>query len=213
MKKHHSIFLMLLLLLLCGGDSQSQVKNVKADFAEFLSEKPYMGSVKSILYLHGHKKFPSVSGTGSFSLGKVAGDNVTIALVCKLSSGDGFNFAIPGKQNNKSWSSSSNGGNFAIKENGNIAGKFRSASQEITWTGMLFTDRMMLDVKIKYLKKQDNITAGSIIATHLDLYRSVAKTTKSSGSKGCRTIVWENRSVFNLYTGGVDMIRVPVCHD
>ncbi|KGE13624.1 hypothetical protein [Sphingobacterium deserti] len=70
----------------------------------------------------------------------------------------------------------------------------------------------MLDIKLKYLTTQENITAGSIVSTHFDLSR-VSDASQTGNTNGCRTIVWENRNVFNLYSGGVDLIRVPVCHN
>lgn len=216
--KHHLTFIpiFLILLVFCTSDSRSQQQPAKKDFASSLSIGPYTGTAKSTLHLHGHKSLPSVTGTGSFSLSSKKANSSTIALVCKLKSGDGFSFAIPGTQNGMAWRASAKAGSFAIAQNGTMSGKYTSPTQEISWNGTLFDDRIMLNLKITYLKDQDKITKGSIIATQLDLYRSVTKSTKTQNSKnkkGCKTIVWETRSVFNLYSGGVDIIRVPVCHD
>ncbi|WP_196935713.1 hypothetical protein [Sphingobacterium hungaricum] len=202
--------LMYVLLFSCGKSNSSEEMNSKDDFASFMSGEAYLGSAKSILYLHGYEAFPSVSGKGSFSVSNVSGDNITVALICELSGGDGFSFGISGKQTGRNWSATFDTGTFVIQENGSMSGTIQTDDQEISWTGHLFDDRVMLDVKLKYMKQQGNITEGSIISTHLDLFRS---SESEQVANGCSTIVWENRAVFNLYSGGVDMMRVPVCHD
>jgi len=205
--------MLLWLLFSCGKSESGEEGSTTEDFVTMMSDRAYMGSAKSILYLHGYEAFPSVVGEGTFNVGSVSGDSVTLALVCELSSGDGFSFGIPGKQAGREWSASFDTGSFAIQENGVMSGKMQTGEQEISWDGQLFDDRVMLDVKLKYIKQQGSITEGSIIATHLDLSRAGAEVNPGTGVSGCRNIVWETRSVFNLYSGGVDIIRVPVCHN
>lgn len=199
----------LLLLFSCGKGNEE--RTTTDDFVARMSDKAYLGSAKSTLYLHGYEAFPSVPGKGSFSLSSVLGDSVTLALICELTSGDGFSFGMPGKQSDIAWSAKFDSGSFAIQENGIMSGSIQAGDQEVSWDGQLFTDRIMLDVKLKYLKQQGSITAGSIVVTHLDLSHS--RGDANEDANGCRTIVWENRSVFNIYNGGVDIMRVPVCHD
>lgn len=210
MKNCKRLYLFLLVLLVSCGKGNEE-RTTTDDFVARMSDKAYLGSAKSTLYLHGYEAFPSVAGKGSFSVSNVSGDSVTLALICELTSGDGFSFGIPGKQSGKAWSANFDSGSFAIKENGTMSGSIQTEDQEISWDGRLFADRIMLDVKLNYVKQQGNITAGSIVATHLDLSRSGGDA--GQGANGCRTIVWENRSVFNIYNGGVDIMRVPVCHD
>ncbi|MCL7987127.1 hypothetical protein M8998_04130 [Sphingobacterium sp. lm-10] len=180
------------------------------DFASRVSTEAYLGTAKSTLHLHGYETFPSVEGEGSFNITNVSGDSVMVALICRLSTGDGFSFGIPGKQSGKAWSASFDTGNLVIQENGGMSGLMQTDKQEISWDGILLTNKMVLDVKIKYLKQEGNITEGSIINTHLDLARSGHEGVTTNN--GCRVIVWETRSVFNIYSGGVDILRVPVCH-
>ncbi|RYZ90399.1 MAG: hypothetical protein EOO68_24605, partial [Moraxellaceae bacterium] len=161
----------LLFLISCRSDATSQQQQ-HSNFTKSLASRPYTGTAKSVLHLHGHKSLPSVKGTGSFSLASSKGTSATIALICKLDSGDGFSFAMPGTQQGNAWTAVAKAGTFAIAQNGAMTGKYTNATQEISWKGRLFDDRIMLDVKITYLKTQDKITKGSIIATHLDLYRT-----------------------------------------
>ena len=200
----------LVLLASCGKNDVAEDVN-KDDFISRMAGEPYVGSAKSTLHLHGYETLPSANGTGSFHVSHTAGDSVTLALICNLSGGDGFNFGIPGKQSGAAWSADFSNGGFAIDPRGAISGLTQREDQELSWNGHLFDDRLMLDVRIKYLKQEGSITAGSIIHTHLDLVRS--RGDNSATPNGCSIVVWETRPVFNLYGGGVDLIQVPVCRE
>ncbi|KGE13623.1 hypothetical protein [Sphingobacterium deserti] len=118
MNTYTNIYLFLFLSFFsCGKGNDAQDKERKDEFITFMSDKPYLGSAKSRLYLHGYEGLPSVEGTGSLSIANVSGDSVTLALICELSSGDGFRFGLPGKQLGKQWTAVSSTGTFAIREN------------------------------------------------------------------------------------------------
>lgn len=85
------------------------------------------------------------------------------------------------------------------------------SGKEITWDGRLFDDKLILDIKIKYLESENGIVVGSILNTHLDLVNQTAGNPNNNGS-GCKAIVWQSRPVFNIYSGGIDLMSVPVCH-
>ncbi|PVH25231.1 hypothetical protein [Sphingobacterium corticibacter] len=196
-------------LISCGKESDDAIS--KDDFVSRTSKEAYTGTAKSVMHLHGYETFPSVAGTGTFNVIQTKGDSVTLALTCNLSSGDGFSFGMPGIQLGNSWSATFQNGGFAIDNQGDVSGAMQTTQQEISWDGRLFDDKILLDVKIKYLQQDRNITAGTIINTHLDLIRADAPA--SENINGCKVIVWETRAVLNLYSYGSDLLRVPVCHD
>jgi len=86
----------------------------------------------------------------------------------------------------------------------------KAGNKQISWDGRLFDDKLMLDVKIKYLAAEGEVPKDSVLDTHFELSRSAGQQ-GNGGQQDC-TIVWESRPVFNLYSGGVDLIYVPVCH-
>ncbi|MDR7130785.1 hypothetical protein J2X69_003142 [Algoriphagus sp. 4150] len=214
MKNYSTVFLYLILaclFLACAENTDAEDPVLQEDFASRMEGEAYLGSAKSTLFLHGYEKLPSVDGEGSFSLAEVAGDSVTLALVVELTTGDGFTLGIPGIQIGSAWKASLAGGEFAIRDNGEMSGSVITTTQEISWDGHLFADKIFLDVRSKYLIQEDNITEGSIFLTHLELYRS--STQGGSSGNDCKNIVWQNRAVFNIHSGGVDMMSVPVCTD
>lgn len=180
-------------------------------FNSKMNGKAYLGKTKSTLYLGGYESLPAVEGLGSFNIDKISGDSSTLALVVELNSGDGFTFGIPGKQDDMSWQTNFPNGSCLIKANGEIDAKMITAGKEITWDGHLFDDKLMLDIRIKYLENENEITAGSILATRLELASEGSGESTGNGN-GCKNIVWESRAIFNIYSGGVDLINVPVCH-
>lgn len=204
------ILLMSTRLVSCGKSESDEGSRDSDDFIGRISGEAYLGAAKSRLYLGGYDGLPSVEGQGSFSLGKIAGDSATIVLTVTLSTADGFSLGIPGKQNGKAWKATFENGAFRILANGEMSGSLETNGQEISWEGRLFDDRLMLDVRMKYLEQQDNITAGSILHTHLDLKRFVESAETTAG--GCKSIVWQNRAIPNLFSGGVDIMSVPVCN-
>lgn len=181
------------------------------DFNGKMDGVAYVGKTTSRLYLHGYDALPSVDGRGSFSIDKINGDSSTIALVVELGTGEGFTFGVPGKQQGLSWQAAFADASLLIKANGEVDGKMVSAGKEITWDGHLFDDKLLLDIRIKYLASEGDIPESSILATRLDLVNPASSEPGSTGS-GCEVIVWQTRPVFNIYGGGVDLISVPVCH-
>ena len=204
------LLLTLWLLLSCGKETDSQAEGEGNDFISRMKNEAYLGEAKSTLYVGGTDALPSLSGTSSLSVDKILGDSVTVALVVNLPDGDGFSLGIPGKQLRKSWSANLEGGSFSIKENGSMVGKVSATDKEFTWDGYLSEDSAMLTVRIKYLTADGSIPAASILTTKMTLKRSQSGNPGNAG--GCTNVVWETRSVFNLYSGGVDLIRIPVCH-
>lgn len=195
-------------LLSCGKDTANDAD--RNDFISAMKDEAYLGDAKSTLYVEGSDALPSLSGASSLSVDKIRGDSVTVALLVNLPDGDGFTLGIPGKQQGKNWSATFEGGTFSIKENGSMEGKVTAGDKEFTWVGYLSDDSAILTMRMKYLAADGNIPASSILTTEMTLNRSGSDATRSAN--GCANVVWETRPVFNLYSGGVDLIRVPVCH-
>lgn len=203
------LLLALCLHLNCGKDTANDGDADRNDFISAMKDEAYLGDAKSTLYVGGSDALPSLSGTSSLSVDKIRGDSVTVALIVNLPDGDGFTLGIPGKQQGKNWSATFESGTFSIKENGAMKGKVAAGDKEFTWDGYLSDDSAILTVRMKYLIADDNIPASSILTTEMTLNRSKSDT--SGNTNGCNHVVWETRAVFNLYSGGVDLLRVPVC--
>lgn len=204
-----ALVLPLLFTTIACGKSQDS-GSYQLTFNERMNRQAYLGSTESTMYLHGYDRLAPVKGKGSFSIDKIKGDSSTLVLVMELSGQEGFSFAIPGKQTGRSWRFTAKSGELSVADNGEVNGSLTASAKEITWKGRLFDDKMMLDVKIKYLKSGGGVPAESILNTHFELLRSGSQQ-GGNGQQGC-TIVWESRPVFNVYEGGVDLIYVPVCH-
>ncbi len=201
---------LLLLALGCGKSTFNDGDKDRNDFISTMQNEAYLGDAKSTLYVGGSDALPSLSGTSSLSVGNIRGDSVTVALIVHLAGGDGFTLGIPGKQHGKNWDATSKGGTFSIKENGTMKGKVSDGDKEFTWDGYLSDDSALLTIRIKYLKADANIPASSILTTVMTLNRASSNTAGNANT--CSNVVWETRPVFNLYSGGVDLIRVPVCY-
>ncbi|MGH2622350.1 MAG: hypothetical protein ACRDE7_01670 [Sphingobacterium sp.] len=204
------LLLALFLLLNCGKDTANDGEAHRKDFISAMKDEAYLGDAKSTLYVGGIDALPSLSGTSSLSVDKIRGDSVTVALIVNLPDGDGFTLGIPGQQQGNNWSAAFEGGTFSIRVNGAIEGKVTAGDKEFTWDGYLSDDSAILTVRMKYLTAEGNIPASSILTTEMTLNRSQSDTPGSAN--GCTNVVWETRPVFNLYSGGVDLIRVPICH-
>ncbi|MBE8722662.1 hypothetical protein [Sphingobacterium pedocola] len=200
----------LCLQLSCGKDTANDGDPDRKDFISAMKDEAYLGDAKSTLYVGGSDALPSLSGTSSLSVDKIAGDSVTVALIVNLPDGDGFTLGIPGKQQGKNWRATFDGSTFSIKENGKMEGTVAAGDKEFTWDGYLADDGTILTVRMKYLTADGNIPAASILSTEMTLKRSGSDA--PGNANGCTNVVWETRPVFNLYSGGVDLIRVPVCH-
>lgn len=204
-------FLILLFLFTTLGCGKSQNPDSELhSFNERMNRQAYMGTARSTMYLRGYDRLPSIDGTGSFSIDKIKGDSSRLVLRMEFSGQEGFSLAIPGKQNGQSWKFSADPSEVSIKDNGEINGSVTTSAKKITWKGRLFDDKLMLDVKTKYLSEEGGIPEESILDTHFELVRSGSQQA-GGGQQGC-TIVWESRPTFNLYSGGIDLIYVPVCH-
>lgn len=204
-----AIILSLLIATMACGKSQDS-RDYQQTFNERMNKQAYLGHTESTMYLHGYDRLTPVKGKGSFSIDKIKGDSSTLVLLMELSDQDGFSFAIPGKQTGRAWQFTAESGKVSIAENGEVNGSMTASSKKIMWKGRLFDDKLVLDVKIKYLKAGGGVPAESILDTHFELLRSGSQQ-GGNGQQGC-TIVWESRPVFNVYSGGVDLIYVPVCH-
>ena len=201
-----------ILLIIAGCSKVSSEQPVKDQgFNAKMNRVAYMGKTSSKLYLGGYDPLPSVEGTGSFNVDKINGDSSTLALVADLSGDEGFTFAIPGKQDGITWNSKFPNASFLIKSNGEIDAKMIASGKEITWDGRLFDDKLILDIKIKYLESENGIAVGSILNTHLDLVNQTAGN-PNNNDNSCKAIVWQSRPIFNIYSGGIDLMSVPVCH-
>jgi len=203
------LLLAICLHLSCGKDTANDGNADRKDFISVMKDEAYLGDAKSTLYVGGIDALPSLSGTSSLSVDKIRGDSVTVALIVNLPDGDGFTLGIPGKQQENNWRATFEGGIFSIKVNGAIEGKVAAGDKEFSWDGYLSDDSAILTVRMKYLTAEGNIPASSILTTEMTLNRSHSNT--SGTPNGCTNVVWETRPVFNLYSGGVDLIRVPVC--
>lgn len=67
----------------------------------------------------------------------------------------------------------------------------------------------MVKKKSQYLVEEGNIPASSILVTQLNLSRFREGSSNNSG--GCE-LDWQIRPIFNIYSGGVDLMRIPVCN-
>ncbi|GGH14479.1 hypothetical protein FAZ19_07435 [Sphingobacterium alkalisoli] len=202
------LLIALCLHLSCGKDTANNAD--QHDFISVMKDEAYLGDAKSTLYVGGLDPLPSLSGTSSLSVDKIRGDSVTVSLLVNLPGGDGFTLGIPGKQQGKNWNATFAGGSFYIKENGAMEGTVVAGNKEFTWDGYLADDGAILTVRTKYLAADGDIPAESILTTEMTLNRSGSDA--PGNANGCTNVVWETRPVFNLYSGGVDLIRVPVCH-
>lgn len=202
------VFIHLLVGAACEKGASSDEPDRDDDFISSMEAGAYTGSAEAKLYLQGYDPLPSVRATGAFSVDRIKGDSVTVVVTADLNNGEGFTLGIPGRQNGKAWKADFETGTFIIKENGEMDGKAALDDKEISWDGHLFEDRIMADIRIKYLQAEGDIPAGSVLLTQLDLARAG---TDASAERGCKIVVWETRPVFNLYSGGVDLIQVPVC--
>lgn len=192
----------------CGKSADPDAR--QQSFNESMNRQAYLGPTQSTLYLKGYERLPSVNGKGSFSIDKIKGDSSTLVLMMELPGQEGFSLAIPGKQTARSWAFNATPGALLIRENGEIHGTITAKTKKITWNGRLFDDKLMLDIKINYLIAEGDIPKESILDTHFELLRS-SSGQSNGGQQDCK-IVWESRPVFNLYSGGIDLIYVPVCH-
>lgn len=196
------------LFILLGCAKENNPSEQKDDFISQIKGEAYMGTASSKMYINGHDPLPTLEGKASLSADKINGDSLTLAIVTELPEGDGFTLGIPGKQEGKSWNAVFPNGSFRIGENGSMKGTISDGKKEFSWDGNLGNDYAVLDIKIKYLVQDGNIRASSILTTHLDLSRFAEES--SNNPAGCK-LDWQIRSVFNIYSGGVDLMRVPVC--
>lgn len=201
---------MLFLVLAACSKNNREEPAAAEGFNSKMKDQAYVGKTTSKLYIGGYDPLPSVEGSGSFNIDRIKGDSSTAALLVDLSTGGGFTFGIPGKQEGMSWQSTFADASTSIKANGEMDAKIVAAGKEITWDGRLFDDKLVLDIRIKYLEAEGEIPAESILHTRMDLVNPAGGEPNGNGS-GCTVIVWESRAVFNIYAGGVDLISVPVC--
>jgi len=204
------LMLGLCLHLSCGKDTGNDRDAGQNDFISAMQDEAYLGDAKSTLQVGGSDALPSLSGTSSLNVDKIYGDSVTVAVIVNLPKGDGFTLGIPGKQQGKNWNATFKGGTFSIKENGKMEGKVSDGNKEFTWDGYLSNDSAILTIRMKYLIADGNIPASSILTTKMTLNRAQSDT--QDNMTNCNNVLWETRPVFNLYNGGVDLIRVPICH-
>lgn len=197
-------------ILLSGCSKEDKQANQKDDFISQIKDQAYLGTAKSKMYLNGEDPLRSIEGTASLSADNINGDSLTLSIVVELPEGDGFTLGIPGKQQGKAWQALLPNGTFAIEKNGSMSGRVSDGEKEISWGGNLGGDYAIFDVRIKYTVDDGNIPASSILVTQFDLSRFIDGA--ANNETGCEQIIWQIRPVFNLYSGGVDLISVPVCH-
>lgn len=195
-------------ILFLGCTKENKESERRDDFISQIRGEAYMGPATSKLYVNGHDPLPSLVGKATLSADKIKGDSLTLAILAEFPEDDGFTLGIPGKQDQTSWSATFPNGKFSIGGNGTMTGSFSDGKKELSWDGNLGNGYAIFDVRIKYLVKDGNIPASSILVTHLDLSRFPDQS--STNPAGCK-LDWQMRSVFNIYSGGTDLMRVPVC--
>lgn len=155
----------------------------------------------------------SDSGTATAS---ITGDNGAIILAGEGSVGEqgGIRFSFRLEQGaDNIWRELTDDSLVSLSAGGRLNGVADHGAELVTMTGLVGSDRFHLEILNRPHPYAEDQPQDYALRIHFDLTRPHEDSTEEQGRDPgtCRQIQWQTRSVPNLFGGGMDLIRAPVC--